>query len=549
MKRFLFLLLLSLSLAWIAPGLRATPGEPGPAPATAFAIAVRDNWEIKGGLPENALVLSLQGLANTDAPRLYIDYPVSWHFHDFSPVKRLYEETHHVVFTQLDGPEAALRALGHFARGYVVWDKQVRTSLNVAFTAAGIMRAVVVDDDLIPLARKMGLKPLADYRGLFEGQNDTQIYTWAYDHYWNQCSRDYLVWMGGAAGNVMEPGVADLAIAFHAFVADLSADPRLPDELAFHKRILAQMKPGSFIFGWHPYLKDTEGQWITLTSGYGLKVIGLNTFPNGTFLSQIGFSPGFHFHNNNHVTRNSTLVPEKKVYIALEQSDAMGIGAWIEPERGQIPYAWDVGIDGIRWYPGIIEMFSRDQKPNDYFVGGQSGYMYPVAVPADRFPGLMDEMNRGMALCDEHVVGVLDHTQRGAPVPVGYWDLPKRTVDEFYAYAPGAIGFVNGYAAAHTYDLRNGQAFLSYDYYLDQNRAVDDVVADLNELMRLNPKRPYYLFIHVRESNSIKRVKSIIARLDESPEVVPLDTFLKLAAGNKTYATFYRNEPPHSSQP
>jgi hypothetical protein len=161
----------------------------------------------------------------------------------------------------------------------------------------------------------------------------------------------------------------------------------------------------------------------------------------------------------------------------------------------------------------------------------------------------MDEMNRGMALCDEHVVGVLDHTQRGAPVPVGYWDLPKRTVDEFYAYAPGAIGFVNGYAAAHTYDLRNGQAFLSYDYYLDQNRAVDDVVADLNELMRLNPKRPYYLFIHVRESNSIKRVKSIIARLDESPEVVPLDTFLKLAAGNKTYATFYRNEPPHSSLP
>ncbi len=62
--------------------------------------------------------------------------------------------------------------------------------------------------------------------------------------------------------------------------------------------------------------------------------------------------------------------------------------------------------------------------------------------------------------------------------------------------------------------------------------------------MRLNPKRPYYLFVHVRESNSIKRVMNIISRLDENPEVVPLDTFLKLAAGNKTYETRYRDEPP-----
>ncbi len=213
------------ALAAFAPVSRAAPGDPGPAPKTAFALPVLDNWEISGGLPENALIISLQGLANTDAPQVYIDYPADWHFHDFSPVKQFYTTKYGVAFTQLDTPEAALRALGHFAKGYVVWDKKVRTSLNVAFTAAGIFRAVVVDADLIPLAEAQGLKPLADFRGLFEGMNDVQIYQWAYDRYWKDCSRDYLVWMGGAAGNVMEPGVADLAIAFHAFVADLTADP------------------------------------------------------------------------------------------------------------------------------------------------------------------------------------------------------------------------------------------------------------------------------------------------------------------------------------
>ena len=541
MKRIAFISLLVFAV--LCCPLHAVPGVAGPAPKEAYIVPAKDNWEIAGSLPENALLISLQGLANTDAPRVFVDYPPSWHFHEFLPVKDFYAAQYGIKFTRLDTPDAALAALGKFAKGYIVWDQNVRTSLNVAFTAAGILRGVVVDESLIPLAEKHGLKPLADFRGQFTGQSDLQIYQWAYDRYWKDCSRDYIIWMGGVAGTVMEPGVADLAIAMHAFVTDLSANPRDTAELAMHKRLLEQMKPGAFVFGWHSYAKDTEGEWVTLTSSYGLKVIGLNTFPNATFMSQIGFSPGFKFTNNNHVTRDQKLTAEPKVYIALVQSDSMGIGAWNEPERGQIPYNWDVGIDGVRWYPGVLEMFAKDKTPNDYFNGGQSGYMYPVAIPPDRFPGLMKEMNEMMAKYDEHVVSIMDHTQRGIPVPIGYFDVPKRTVDLYYANVPDAIGFINGYAAAHTYDLRNGQAFMSYDYYLDEHRPVGDAVADLNELMRLNPKRPYYMLVHVRESNSIKRVMEIVHALDENPEVVPLDTFLKLAASNKTFATRYADEP------
>jgi len=537
---------IGLAMVLAVPLLRAIPGQPGPAPKEAWLITVKNNWDISGTLPENLLLIGLQGLANTDAPRVYIEYPADWKFRDFNPLKDFYATRYGIKFNQLETPDAALATLGKYAKGYVVWDRQVRSSIYVALTAAGVLRAAVVDESLIPLAEKHGLKPLADFRGVFTGMNDVQINRWALDRYWKDCSRDFIIWMGGVAGNRMEPGMADLAVAFGAFVTDLSANPQHTEELALHRELLAQMKPDAWILGWHSYAKDTEGQWVTLTSGYGLKVMGLNSFPNGTFMSQIGFSPGFKFTNNNRVTRTQTLATEPKVYLCLVQSDSMGLGAWTEPERGQIPYNWEVGVDGARWYPAAMEMFAKDKSPNDYFIGGQSGYMYPVVVPPDRFAFVMREMNRLMPTMDERVVGIMDHSDRG--LPIGYFDLPKATVDQYYAHAPEVIGFINGYAAAHTFDVRNGQAFMSYDYYLDENRLEADVVADLDELMRLNPKRPYYLLIHVRETNRIKRVMSILATLAEKPEVVPLDTFLKLAASNPTFKVRYKDVRPEGEQ-
>ena len=38
---------------------------------------LEDKWEINNGLPENAFLISLQGLANADGPSLYYVYPVT----------------------------------------------------------------------------------------------------------------------------------------------------------------------------------------------------------------------------------------------------------------------------------------------------------------------------------------------------------------------------------------------------------------------------------------------------------------------------------------
>jgi hypothetical protein len=88
---------------------------------------------------------------------------------------------------------------------------------------------------------------------------------------------------------------------------------------------------------------------------------------------------------------------------------------------------------------------------------------------------------------------------------------------------------------------------ISYDYYIDPKRPREEVTADLNELIALNSKLPYFLLVHVRESNDVNSLVTVVENLEGPVEIVPLDVFLKLAASNKTYKTRYRqpDDPVH----
>ena len=102
------------------------------------------------------------------------------------------------------------------------------------------------------------------------------------------------------------------------------------------------------------------------------------------------------------------------------------------------------------------------------------------------------------------------------------------------------LGFINGYGTARTFDLRDGRPFLSYDYYLGVDRPTEEASADLEEPIRLNPQRPYFLLMHVRERTTIEQVATILENLSDEVEVVPLDVFMQLAASKKTYRTRFQ---------
>jgi hypothetical protein len=544
--RFLFLSALFAAVA-LSARAQPMPHRVDQAPAEATLIPVSSNWRMDGDVPVHATILSLQGLANRDYPRIYLEYPDDWQWEIAKPLIGFLEKRHGVKFERLgmDDADAALTRFAKFAKGYVVWDKEVRSSLIVAFTVSGIRDALVVNEDQIALAEKHGLKPLVDLRGIFRGKTDAEIYQWAYDQYWAECSRDYYVVLGGHAGAQMQPGIADFGVMQRAFFSDLSANPKHPAELALLRKILGGQNKHSTVIGWHSYGKDTEGQHTTLTGNFGLKMEGLHNLPNISFTCQIPLTPDFKFTNNHNVAPEAKLKAEKKIYVAAIATDSMGIGAWTKPGRGEIPYGWQVLMGWLRLNPLALQYFYESKHPNDYFIGGLSGpgYMYPKSIPVADFPALMADARNLMEQLDLRVMEIMDYSEGNRHV--GNTDLPKELVDRYYHEFPNAIGFINGYGSARTYDLRDGKPMISYDYYLDVERPVVEAAADLEELIQLNPQRPYFLLMHVRERNTVEKVRQIFDSLSEEVEVVPLDVFLKLAASNQTYKTRFQQPEDH----
>jgi hypothetical protein len=190
--------------------------------------------------------------------------------------------------------------------------------------------------------------------------------------------------------------------------------------------------------------------------------------------------------------------------------------------------------------PAMAEYFYTLATPNDYFVGCLSGpgYMYPKAVPKTMLPQIIAKAREQMKVLDLRVFEIMDYSE-GATVE-GNTDLTKEVVDAYYKGMPEAIGFINGYAPSYTFAVRDGKPLISYDYYLSPVRPEADAVADLHELARINPRRPYFLLVHVRESSDVKRVKGILDKLGPEFEVVPLDVFLTMAGQNPTFKERYR---------
>ncbi|MBN1350993.1 hypothetical protein JXJ21_16350 [candidate division KSB1 bacterium] len=508
----------------------------------AYVMRLEDNWNIDEKLPEQAFLISLQGLANADGPNLYFIYPEKWDFRFTEPVFNFLKNERYYTFTALNSAEQALKTFLPGVKGYVVWDTSVRTSLIVAFTVAGLEKAVVVDEALIPMVEKCGLKPVEDFRGAFSGQTDVEIYRQAVERYWDRCSKEYIVWMGGEHGNIMKPGVADWGIHKQAFFNDLSTKESDTEEYALAKKLLSEMKPMSFVFGWHSYKKDKERDHVKLTSSFALRVEGLHTLPNMSFSSQIAPSPGFQFKNNHNIKPGETYNPGKKVYIACIQTDCLGLGAWTRPGRGEIPYAWEVTMNWVWLAPAMMEFFYSQATPNDYFIGSLSGpgYMYPKAVPPEYLPKLIEIARQLMQQLDLNVFEIMDYSE-GATVE-GNTELTRNVVDAYYKAMPDAIGFVNGYAPAFTFTSRDGRPLISYDYYLSQTRPEADAVADLRELAHINAKRPYFLLMHVRQWSDITRVKAILDQLGPDFELVPLDVFIKMAGSNPTFEERFLEE-------
>jgi hypothetical protein len=506
----------------------------------AFYMEMSDEWTIDTDLPVQAFLISLQALANEDAPNLFFVYGEKWDFRFTPSVKEFLEEERFYTFQELSSAQQALNQFREHVGGYVVWDKDVRTSLIVAYTVAGLERAAVVSEELIPMMEEAGIPLVEDFRDRFAGQSDAEIYQWAYDQFWDRCSKDYIVWLGGEHGRTMRPGVADFGMKKRMFFSDLSNNPADTVEYNMVHRLFGEMNQNAIVMGWHSYAKDRERQHVRLASRYGHRIEGLHTLPNMSFMHQVPATPGFEFTNNHNVKPGQIIDPEEKVYVSAVQTDALGIGAWTRPGRGAIPYAWEVTMNWSWMAPTMMEFFYRGATPNDYFIAAPSaaGYMYPKAIPAELRPPALRKAKELMEKLDIVVFDIMDHSEGGTFE--GNNELTKEVVDDYYETLPNAIGFVNGYGPSYTFTSRDGRPLLSFEYYLSQNTPVADATADILELARFNSKRPYFMVLHIRQWSDITRVVEILDGLGPEFEVVPLDVLLRMAGQRPTFEEQYR---------
>jgi hypothetical protein len=502
-----------------------------------------NNWEVSGGLNWQAALVSLQGLANIGGPQRYFVYPDGWDYRFTPDVKKYLTDKHYYTFKEISRPEEAFKTFREKISGYVVWDTKVRTSLIVAFTIAGLEKSIVVDESLIPYMETLGIPRKYDLRNKFAGMKDAAIYKWAYDNFWTACSKDEIVWLGGESGKIMKPGVADWGVQQQAFFTDLSTKPTDTEEYELADKLLGEMKDMGMVFGWHSYAKDLERQHVSLCSKHGLRVEGLHTLPNMSFMSQVPASPHFAFKNHHNVQAKTKITPGKKVYISCIQTDCLGLGAWNRPGRGSIPYAWEVTMNWSWLAPAMLEYFYTEATPNDYFIGslGGPGYVYPKPVPEQKRAWLINETARLMKQLDLRVFEIMDYSE-GSTIE-GNTELPKEVVSQYVELIPDLLGLVNGYSPSFTFGKIKGVPVISYDYYLSPEKTEQEAVSDLKELTVLNSDRPYYLLMHVRQYSDISRVKSILDQLGPDFEVVPLDVMMKMASEKFTSEERFL-EPP-----
>jgi hypothetical protein len=505
----------------------------------AYVYQMADDWDIFSKLPEQACLISIQGIVNENKPSLYFLYGPQFPFNYTEDLYTYLEKKRNFTFTRLGSLEQTISVFKDSFKGYIVWDKKERTSLIVAYTLAGLEKGIVITEELIPLAKKYGLKEIDDFRGRFSGWSDFRIYTWAKEKYWSRCNKELIIWLGGPHGTTVMPNVADYGMMQKVFFNDLSARSTDTLEYGLTKQLLSEITPLGRVMGWHSYKKDMEEEWVTVTSSYALTVDGLNSLPNTSFLYKVPASQGFKYTNHHNVKPGVKYVPEKKTYIALVQTDGLGLGAWVRPGRGSIPFAWEV-CPNFEWLsPAMMEYYYTQATPNDYFIGALSGsaYMYPKAFPKQWLPKEIEKARKLMKSLDLSVYEIMDYS--GEKTEAAENNLTKEIVDAYYEGMPDAIGFLNGYYASETFSVRDKVPFVSYDYYLPADKPEAEVAADLRELAVINSDRPYFMLVHVRENSDVARVKSITDRLGSGFEIVPLDVFLKMAGENPTFKERY----------
>jgi hypothetical protein len=172
------------------------------------------------------------------------------------------------------------------------------------------------------------------------------------------------------------------------------------------ERILSSLDPWSAVWGWG---KPEENNYIRSLSRNQL--IGIcGGVPNTSFFRKLE-DDGASWQQSHVDAGDIAKTVEDKVYIAFMVNEGdtiknayglMGDGAWLHPERGEIPINWGINPYLLTTHPALMRYYYETSSPNDYFFSATSGWGYTHLpwIPAESRNRYANLINQGLDLAD-----------------------------------------------------------------------------------------------------------------------------------------------------
>ena len=307
---------------------------------------------------EQALALTVQGLANRDQARVWIRTP------GMSALLLAELQPEGVKIEELTTVWDAVRQFKAKIKGVIIY-KSGTESLNVATSLCGLMDGVAIEESLLEEAKAGGLKVLADARGMDSKQ--------AFSRYRSQFRRGMAV-----EQSVDKPGhLRDYAVAHKAFTYSTT-------EEAFRTEVAQAFGPDALIFGWG----DDEYRFVADTARANATTVPADWLRNLSALEHLPVSKLISPHP-------AAVATEEGVrYVAFVISDGDNIqwlcgnfpldtGFWASKWRGQFPMSWEVSPILGEVAPRALHYLYAHATDKDAFVTGAGvpGYTYPYYQP------------------------------------------------------------------------------------------------------------------------------------------------------------------------
>jgi len=536
--------------------------------------------------PQRLCAATLQGLVNRAGPNLFLDYGIYddpaarrtnevfmdddlW-FGKYREQVGNQDQRNLEYYCQEYGFKPNLTSsLDHLIHKYdmhihgcVLWDNALPDTANVALMLAAQEGLLPIEAGLSEWAKELGLTVRNDLRGKW--QDRVSLYEWAFKNLFPLCKPgmvaciepgwqrpefvDYLVQqkiftysLGSKSGG---PGdTLLLLLAFGpAWLRELIFALRLDSPLRYLAiRLMGSRSPDvrlatqiqravqsdtyPTIFGWHTQ-QDDELAFMQLLSANGLRLVPAHLAGN------------FSFHSQVKVPNLSITAPESEavldpegIYLTFTLSDGDQLmmmstgelGNWHSPERGTIPFNWEVQPLLVELAPALLGKYQRTATPNDCLIAGPSGAGYIIPPLAPDLPRYLEESRR---ICKKAGIDVI--TSYVA-------DPPGRVFRQMELHSDGLTGYLGGYAISGRAPVKRlGNAMFVANTWPQINQiwdSADQVFEGVRALIDAPGPKPRFIGVHLfAYRTTLTDVTRFVAGIsNDHLHVIRADAFLRAA--------------------